>query len=45
MYLQLQYFLHHNLMLFSERSYKNQAQMFPVEIFCSLILRNHWTWT
>ena len=47
-------FLHHNLILFSEKNYKKQAQMFyqnyslalhTVKIFCNLILRNHWTWT
>ena len=47
------HFLSHNLVLFSENNYKKQAQFFyqnhslvlhTVEIFCNLILRNHWTW-
>ena len=54
MYLKLTYFLYHNLILFSEMNHKRQAQMFyqnhslllhKVDIFCNLILRNHWTWT
>ena len=54
MYLKLSYFLYHNLILFSEKNYKKQVQMFyqnyslalhTVKIFCNLILRNHWTWT
>ena len=50
MYVKLTYFLHHNLILFSQ-NYKKQAQVFyqnrslvlhMVEIFCNLILRNRW---
>ena len=53
MYLKLTYFFV-NLILFSEKNYKKQAQMFSqnhslvlhtVEILCNLILRNYWTWT
>ena len=48
MHLKLPYFLHHNLIRFSEKNYKKQAQMFyqnhsltlyAVQIFCNLILR------
>ena len=54
MYLELTHFLCQNLMLFSEKNYKKQAQMFyqnhsfalhTVETFCNLILRNNWAWT
>ena len=54
MYLKLRYFLYHNLILFPEKKYKNQAQIFyqnyplalhTAELFCDLILRNYWTWT
>ena len=51
MYLKLKYFLYHKLKLFSEKNYKKLAQIFnhslallTEEIFCNLILRNHWTW-
>ena len=49
--LKLAYFLYHNLILFSERNYKIQAQIFyqnhslalhTAEILYNLILRNHW---
>ena len=46
--------IYDNLILFSKKNDKNQAQIFyqnyslalhTVEIFCNLILRNHWTST
>ena len=52
MYLKLTYFLDHSLILFSENNHKKQTQILyqndllvlhTVEIFCNLILRNHWT--
>ena len=54
MYLKLTYFLDHSLILFSEKNFKKQAHMFyqshslglhTVQIFCNLILKNHWIWT
>ena len=48
MYLKLSYFLYHNLILFSEKNYKKQTQIFyqnystmlyTVDIFCNSILR------
>ena len=54
LYLKLTYFIYDSIILFSEKNYKKQAQMVyqnhllvlrTVEIFCNLILRNHWTWT
>ena len=55
-YLELTWYLYHYLILFSQKKYKKEAQMFyqnhslllhtvAVEIFCKPILRNHWTWT
>ena len=51
--LKLMYFLYHNLILFSEKNYKKQVQMFyqnnslglQTAKFCSLILRNYRTRT
>ena len=54
MFLKSTYFLCHNVILFSEKNYKNETQIFyqnhslvlhTAEIFCNLILRNHWSWT
>ena len=55
MHLKLMFFIYHNLILFSEKNYQKQAQIFyqnnslalhtSFEIFCSLILKNHWSWT
>ena len=55
MYLKKTCFLYHILILFSEKNYKKQAQIFhqnyplalhsSVQIFCSLIFGNHWTGT
>ena len=45
LHLKLTYFLYHNLILFSEKNFQNHsvALLQTVEIFCNLILRNHWT--
>ena len=54
MNLKLTYFLYHNLILFSGKNCKKQAQMLyqnhslalhTVEIFCNIILTSHWTLT
>ena len=52
--LNLKYFLNINLILFLEKNYKEQAQMFYqnhslslhwVEIFCNSVFKNRWMWT
>ena len=56
MYLELKWYRYHYLILFSQKNYKKEAQMFyqnhslalhtvAVDIFCKPIFRNHWTWT
>ena len=56
MYLELTWYRYHYLILFLQKNYKKEAQMFyqnhslalhtvAVDIFCKPIFRNHWTWT
>ena len=53
-YSKVRYCPYHNSNLFSEKIDKKETQVFyqnhslalhTVEIFCNLILENHWTWT